>query len=326
MFVPLRHLFFRQVKRFFCNINMEEPQKTNDSPDVDTYLSLSTQPDVKYRPKPDPLSVYVPLDALTRETVYSIVSTVLHSEKRDWNHSKRTLLAFLLALNEKINDIEQNKDTNDKFDESTIKHAIEVRQWFPQDLDWNELRGRYDEMASETTDGISKHYGVEKCEPYYELAINGVSYSMFIEQVSILFIFILLIIIQLHPHVIQSREYMARFRSHGWEPKELKVYWNAKQLENLCPKDEQTDDKDISPPHDPSDSDVVRALRECPVSKRDHAGEITYVNKGIEKAVFDVPEEAQIIVLNFAVSYFFHLSFSIASHYCRMNDLPEVAI
>jgi hypothetical protein len=181
---------------------------------------------------------------------------------------------------------------------------------------------------------------------------------------------------------------MARFRSHGWKPEELKIYWNAKQLENLSPKHE-TNDKQIEekektkleadhdskdeaknnqikeesetkveesdevknkelaapvetndnqiqkeektelkadddskdeesdevknkhlvaedgnlPPHDPSDVDVILSLRRYPVSKRNHAGKITYVNKGIERAVFDAPEDAQLIVLNFAVSH-----------------------
>ncbi|CAF4453093.1 unnamed protein product [Adineta steineri] len=52
--------------------------------------------------------------------------------------------------------------------------------------------------------------------------------------------------------------------------------------------------------HDPSDTDAIQALYEYPVSKRNHAGKITYVNKGIEKAVFDAPKDAQLIVLNFA--------------------------
>ncbi|CAF4685296.1 unnamed protein product, partial [Rotaria sp. Silwood2] len=54
------------------------------------------------------------------------------------------------------------------------------------------------------------------------------------------------------------------------------------------------------PSHDPSDVDVVQALLEYPVSKRNNLGKITYVNKGIEKAIFDIPEDDQIILLNFA--------------------------
>ena len=92
---------------------------------------------------------------------------------------------------------------------------------------------------------------------------------------------------------------MKKFRENGYEPHELKLYWNAQQLEDLCPKrDEQAENK---PPHDPSDDDAIKNLREHPVSNRTHAGKISYINKGIQKAVFDIPENAQIIVLNFAV-------------------------
>jgi hypothetical protein len=102
-----------------------------------------------------------------------------------------------------------------------------------------------------------------------------------------------------HPDVEQSREYASQHRSRGWKANELKIYWDAQQLEHLCHVD-RTDGDEASAWHDPSDA--VAALRLNPVSSRKHAGHITYVNQGIEKAVFDVPEGAQIIVLNFAVS------------------------
>ena len=100
---------------------------------------------------------------------------------------------------------------------------------------------------------------------------------------------------------------MKQFRSYGWDPKDLKLYWNVQQLEDLCPKDEfkaeneQTDPINILP-CDPSDVDAMAALRRHPISQRNHTCKIEYVNEGIEKAVFDVPENAQLIVLNFAVS------------------------
>jgi len=94
---------------------------------------------------------------------------------------------------------------------------------------------------------------------------------------------------------------MDEFRKDGFKPKELKLYWNAEQLENLCPK--QGEQADIEPPHDPSDDDCIENLRRHPVSKRNHRGTIEYINKGIEEAVFDIPDEAQIIVLNFAVKF-----------------------
>ncbi|CAF4062233.1 unnamed protein product, partial [Rotaria sp. Silwood2] len=316
---------------------------------------------------PDPLSVYVPFYSLTEETIDSIVSTVQQSNNKDWNHSKRTLLAFLLAINNKVSEIEK-QDSKNTFDRQTAQHAAKVRQWLVEKdhsgnvkkLDWDELRKTYDHMAREKDDGMAKYFGVTNVEPYYELTIEG-----------------------LHPDINQSREYMARFRSHGWKHNELKIYWNVEQLENLCPihetqtkhveikdeennninsqtkiepkceaennrkdttiietkleknketKDEATvevkneneneNDNDYHvndqmkdepneevkdkakvenlPSHDPSDVDVVQALLEYPVSKRNNLGKITYVNKGIEKAIFDIPEDDQIILLNFA--------------------------
>jgi hypothetical protein len=93
---------------------------------------------------------------------------------------------------------------------------------------------------------------------------------------------------------------MTKFRKDGFKPEELKIYWNLEQLENLCPKQGEQSDI-IPPPHDPSDIDAIKNLRQYPVSTRNHSGTITYVHKGIEKAVFDIPPDAQIIVLNFAV-------------------------
>ena len=93
---------------------------------------------------------------------------------------------------------------------------------------------------------------------------------------------------------------MKKFREDGYTPDELKLYWNSEQLENLCLN--RGGSSGIIPSHDPSDDDAVQNLRKYPVSERNHSGEIRYVNDGIERAVFDVPEEAQIILLNFAVN------------------------
>jgi hypothetical protein len=113
---------------------------------------------------------------------------------------------------------------------------------------------------------------------------------------------VLLVFIQVHPDIERSRVYMDLTRRNGFEPHELKVYWNSEQLEILCRNVGQQTEASTLPPHDPSDGDVVLALRKFPVSERKHAGKITYVNKGIETAVFDVPTDAHIILLNFAVS------------------------
>ncbi len=190
MCIRLRNLFSRQRKNFFSSILMADSQNSGDlisttTHDAQGYLSLSTKPDIKYKPMPDPLSVYVPLDSLTEETIDSIVSTVQQSERNDWYNSRRTLLAFLLAINNKVSEIEKNKDSNNKFDEQTVQQAKKVRQLLVEknqagdirELDWDKLRKKYEKMASETDNGMANYFGVETIEPYEELTIQGVSFS-----------------------------------------------------------------------------------------------------------------------------------------------------
>ena len=117
---------------------------------------------------------------------------------------------------------------------------------------------------------------------------------------------------------------MNKFRKNGFSPEELKLYWNAEQLENLCPKQEEKSETMTS--YDPSDRDAVENLYKFPVAHRNHAGRISYIHKGIEKAVFDVPETAQIILLNFAVKYFTLYFSRIQFEFYRMNDRQEVVI
>ena len=99
---------------------------------------------------------------------------------------------------------------------------------------------------------------------------------------------------------------MKRFRPDGWKQEELKVYWNVQQLEKLC----QVEDCSL---HDPSDVDAVDNLRRFPVHERNHEGKIDFIHMGIERAVFTVPEDAQIILLNFAVSVL-------------LSDLPSLIV
>ncbi len=178
----LRCLLFRQTnKKMAGQQNVDD--LINDVSNALSYLSVSTKSDIKYRPMPDPLSVYVPLNSLTEETINSIVSTVQQSPRKDWNHSRRTLMAFLLAINNRVSEIENHKDSNKKFDEETIQHAGKVRQWLVEkgssesikELDWTELRTKYEQMVNESDDEMTKHFGVEKYEPYFELTIERVS-------------------------------------------------------------------------------------------------------------------------------------------------------
>ncbi|UJR21794.1 hypothetical protein I4U23_024869 [Adineta vaga] len=160
-----------------------------------------------------------------------------------------------------------------------LLNAKQVRQWLVnksnKPLDWERLQQKYEDTRHEHCDELAYQYGLEKAFPYFELEIAT-----------------------RHNVVKQSRRYMNIFRKDGYKPEELKVYWNAEQLETLCQQD--GDDPHRMPPHDPSDTDAIENLRKYPVATRKHSGQITYVDKGIEKAVFDIPDDAQVIVLNFA--------------------------
>ncbi|CAF1249717.1 unnamed protein product [Rotaria sp. Silwood1] len=234
---------------------------------------------------PDPLAVYVPVAALTKPVVRSILFAVLEHERRDWNHSRRTLLAFLLALNKKLEEIEASAETRHKIGDQIIRQVDDIRQWLVYEDDsgnrvepnWDELRATYQKMIADKVDDTWTYYGGHRTKPYYELIIS----------VS-------------HPDIERSRVYMTRTRQNGFQSNELKLYWNAEQLEILCPKFGSQGDKVFQPPHDPSDADAVEGLCQYPVWQRNHSGKITYVTKGIEKTVFDVPKDAQIILLSFA--------------------------
>ncbi|CAF4173884.1 unnamed protein product [Adineta steineri] len=221
----------------------------------------------EFPPKPDESTMYVPFESLTKSVIHSVIKVVTSYRSLNEDYSERTLYNFLLAIKEKLEKIESDISTNEKkFDDHIIQHAGQVRQWLMdsnnEPLNWNSLQEHYEKKINER-------------ERYWELKEPPQ-----------------------HLLLKRSRNYMSKFRKNGFEPKELKVYWNIEQLENLCPKEGVQES--VEPPHDPSDIDAIKNLREFPVSTRNHRGIIKYVNKGIERAVFDVPEQAQIILLNFA--------------------------
>lgn len=102
----------------------------------------------------------------------------------------------------------------------------------------------------------------------------------------------------------KSCQYVNLFRNNGWESSELKVYWNAIQVDLLRPKHNQQIENERLPPYESCFVNVVKASRQHSVLTRNHGVKITYVNKVIEKAVFDIPNDVPIILLHFAVSYF----------------------
>ncbi|CAF2081649.1 unnamed protein product [Rotaria magnacalcarata] len=225
-------------------------------------------------------SVFVPFESLTRRVINSVVSVATTFRKPGYDYSERTILIFLLEINERLKEIEKQIQKNStEIDQSMIQHARDVRQWLvdtnKQPLNWIQLEKKYSRIAGQNCDEMANYYGSNSAEPYFELKVKT-----------------------RYAGVLQSREYIKRFRENGFNPKELKLYWNVKQIENLSPESSG------KTPHDPSDDDALENLREYPVSERNNSGRITYITNGIEKAVFDVPENAQIILLNFANEQF----------------------
>ncbi|CAF3306457.1 unnamed protein product [Rotaria sp. Silwood2] len=139
--------------------------------------------DFTYTPIPDPLAVYVPVASLTKPVVRSILFAALKYETRDWNHSRRTLLAFLLALNKKLEEVKQGTNTGQKIQERIIRQVDDIRQWFVYEDDsgnlvepnWDELRATYQKMTVDKVDDTWTYYGGHKTKPYYELIISVVS-------------------------------------------------------------------------------------------------------------------------------------------------------
>jgi hypothetical protein len=139
--------------------------------DDQSYLSLATTPPAYYRPMADPLSVYVPFDSLTEETIRSVVKTVKQCAARHSSGSSgswRPLIAFLIALNEKLAEIKSNP-----IDEKKVERAEQLQQWMNMEnangktaeLDWTRLNELYEKMKD--NDNAIK--------PYHELSIVRVS-------------------------------------------------------------------------------------------------------------------------------------------------------
>jgi hypothetical protein len=135
-----------------------------------------------YSPMPDPLSVYVPLESLTESVVYSVISVATQKCSPNHDLSERTLLVFLLAINEKLKKIEDNTDaTEEQSGEHIIQHAKQVREWLvdgdKQPLDWDELRKRYKNIADQKCDNLARYLGAQNADRYFELTMKTVSFT-----------------------------------------------------------------------------------------------------------------------------------------------------
>ncbi|CAF4142826.1 unnamed protein product, partial [Rotaria magnacalcarata] len=90
---------------------------------------------------------------------------------------------------------------------------------------------------------------------------------------------------------LKSREYISRYRLNGFQPNELKIYWNYNQIQTLA---------SCADYNAKTDSDAKNSLLTKPVYERRHTGKISFILSGIQDAVFQVPNGKQVIVLDFA--------------------------
>ena len=131
-------------------------------------LSLASDPTIHYLPMPDPLSVYVPLHSLTEKSVQSLVRVLEQADRCYPNASSDTLLAFLLALNQRLTAMEekeQNGEQTKKIREWLLVHdgqSNEVRK-----IDWTRREEKFHWYMEERTK--------RDFSPYHELTLKPVS-------------------------------------------------------------------------------------------------------------------------------------------------------
>jgi hypothetical protein len=150
---------FRCIPFRRANRRMAQEQNVGDAVDdlsnKLSYLSVSTKSNIKYRPMPDPLSVYVPLSSLTEETIHSIVSTVQRSRGKMWNNGRRTLLAFLLAINNRLNELKMKKKMQTR---NSMNKLFNMRQKFD-----NGLSRKIPRRISKNWIGLNFEKGIRRC-------------------------------------------------------------------------------------------------------------------------------------------------------------------
>ena len=124
-------------------------------------ISLPPTPVVECRP------IYVPFESLTQPVIRSMISVVYQLGRETWNFSQRTVVSYLLAVHEKLEQARSDE------------HAIEVRSWLVDDhnapLDWEKLQCLYAEQKKKHFDRMADYFGADSWEPYYELTMATVS-------------------------------------------------------------------------------------------------------------------------------------------------------
>ena len=202
--------------------------------------------------------VYMPLHALRKTDLESILSIALpfsnNDETRrrfDYHHSRRTMLHFLLSM--------ENTDNGDGVNKLIDSFGLKI--------DWSRVRQDYQDLKN-VIEPYQSQNGAEQFGTYWELKKTG----------------------NIRPGPKQSRDYISKYRADGFKPEELKLYWNYEEIRQL----KETNFNKIT------DEDTNKNLNNNPVSERKNPGDIIFKKAGIEHAVFEVPADKQVIVLDFA--------------------------
>ncbi|CAF0789125.1 unnamed protein product [Rotaria sordida] len=202
--------------------------------------------------------MYVPVHSLRKCDICSIISIAfLPTNDKKWkkrvdsHHSRRTMLYFLLSIKSTPNN----------------KQVLNfIYECYPN-FDWSIVNENYQQLKN-TIESYQLQYNAKKLGNYWQLKIPTHS-----------------------PGPLKSREYISRYRSDGFQPNELKIYWNYDQIQTLISSNN----------YNPiTDTDARNALLNSPVHERKHSGIIRFVVLAIQDAVFTVPNDKQVIVLDFA--------------------------
>ncbi|CAF3692317.1 unnamed protein product [Rotaria sp. Silwood1] len=205
-------------------------------------------------------SMFVPVHSLGKVDIRSVMSIALAPTTEFWtkrvdrHQSRRTMLKFLLSI--------RSSPSNSQLLDWIDEYAPSSR------MNWNIVEKNYIQLQN-TMEPYQDHHHASNLGTYWEMKIKKV--AQIVDS--------------------QSRPYIARYRKHGFQPNELKIYWNYQQIRDII--------KDNS--YNPvADIDARKSLLEIPVYKRNNRGTFHFITSGIQDAVFHVPKGKQIIVLDFA--------------------------
>lgn len=200
---------------------------------------------------------YIPFHALRKVDIQSILNIALplldndETRRRVDQHHSRRTMLYFLLA----------MQSAPNYDE-LMKSIDEYQPKF----NWAHVQNNYETLKKQT-EPYQAYYRAENLGPYWELKNLKL----------------------LGPR--QAGEYISKYRRDGFQPNELKLYWNYEQIRTLNQDDRYNPD---------TDSDTHDALQKSPVDTREHDGKIEFVLSGIEEAVFRIPPGKQIIVLDFA--------------------------